>query len=52
MVEIIIFCLVWFLYKKIIRSKKIKKETKTSSNRPVLVRFDFLEQKPVRTGLA
>jgi hypothetical protein len=29
-----------------------KKKTETGSNRPVLVRFGFLEKKPVQTGLA
>ena len=28
------------------------KKTETGSNRPVLVRFGFLEKKPVQTGLA
>jgi hypothetical protein len=28
------------------------KKTETGSNRPVSVRFGFLEQKPVQTGLA
>jgi hypothetical protein len=28
------------------------KKTETSSNRPVSVRFGFLKQKPVQTGLA
>ena len=30
----------------------LKKKTETGSNRPVLVRFGFLEKKPVQTGLA
>jgi hypothetical protein len=29
-----------------------KKKTETGSNRPVSVRFGFLEEKPVQTGLA
>jgi len=29
-----------------------KKKTETGSNRPVSVRFGFLEKKPVQTGLA
>jgi hypothetical protein len=32
--------------------KKNRNQTKTSSNRPVSVRFGFLEEKPVQTGLA
>jgi len=38
--------------KKIIIKLKLKKKTKTSSNRPVLVRFSFLRKKPVQTSLA
>jgi hypothetical protein len=30
----------------------LKKKTETGSNRPVSVRFGFLGQKPVQTGLA
>jgi len=48
-IGIIIFGWIRFLFKKI--TKLILKKTKTSSNRPILVRFDFLEQKPVQTGL-
>jgi len=32
--------------------KKNRNRTETGSNRPVSVRFDFLGQKPVQTGLA
>jgi hypothetical protein len=32
--------------------KKNRNRTKTGSNRPVSVRFNFLEKKPVQTGLA
>jgi hypothetical protein len=32
--------------------KKNRNQTKTGSNRPVSVRFGFLEKKPVQTGLA
>ena len=32
--------------------KKIRNRTETGSNRPVSVRFSFLKQKPVQTGLA
>jgi hypothetical protein len=44
---------VWFLLKKITKLKFKKKQkhrnrTETDSNRPVSVRFCFLEQKPVQ----
>jgi len=48
----IIFGSVQFLLKKIIKSNFLKKKTKIGSNRPVSVRFGFLGQKPVQTGLA
>jgi len=32
--------------------KKNRNRTQTGSNRPVSVRFNFLEKKPVQTGLA
>ena len=49
----IIFGLVWFLSKKITKLKFFfEKKTETGSNRPVSVRFGFLWQKPVQTGLA
>jgi len=32
--------------------KKNQNRTETGSNRPVSVRFGFLEQKPIQTGLA
>jgi hypothetical protein len=47
----IIFYLIWSLLKKIIKSK-FKKKIETGSNRPVSVRFCFLEEKSVQTGLA
>jgi len=53
--KLIIFGLIWFLSKKIIKPKFFKKKTETGSNQPVLVRFGsvrFLGQKPVQTGLA
>ena len=34
------------------KKKKFEKKPETGSNRPVLVRFGFLWQKPVQTGLA
>ena len=46
---------VWFgFYKKKITKPKFffEKKTETGSNRPVSVRFGFLGQKPVQTGLA
>ena len=43
---------VWFLSKKVIKSKSFFKKTETGSNRPVSVQFGFLGQKPVQTGLA
>jgi hypothetical protein len=49
---VIIFYSVWFLSKKITKPKFLKKKTETGSNRPVSVRFGFLGQKPVQTGLA
>jgi len=48
---LIIFDLVRFLYKKIIKLK-FKKKTETGSNWPISIRFGFLRQKPVQTGLA
>jgi hypothetical protein len=45
----------WFgliFIKKIITKLKLKKKTKTGSNRLVSVRFGFLGQKPIQTGLA
>jgi hypothetical protein len=47
---VIIFGLAWFLYKK--TKSKLKKKTKTSSNKPVSVWFGFLEQKLVQIGMA
>jgi hypothetical protein len=41
-----------FIKKSNQTEKKIKKKTKIGSNRPVLVRFGFLGQKLVQTGLA
>jgi len=53
LVGVLIFGLVWFLSKKVIKLNFfIKNKTETGSNRPVSVRFGFLEQKPVQTGLA
>jgi hypothetical protein len=49
LVAVIIFYLVRFLLKKIIKPIFFKK-TETGSNRPVSVQF--LGQKPVQTGLA
>ena len=56
-VGVIIFGLVRFLSKKVTKPKLffLKKNwnrTETGSNRPVSVRFGFLGQKPVQTGLA
>jgi hypothetical protein len=42
--------LVWFLSNKN-NQIEFKKKTETGSNRSVSVRFGFLEQKPVQTGL-
>jgi len=42
---------VWFGFYKKSNQTDLKK-TKIGSNRPVSVRFGFLEQKPVQTGLA
>jgi hypothetical protein len=39
-----------FIQKKVIQN--LKKITETGSNRPVLIRFGFLGQKPVQIGLA
>jgi hypothetical protein len=47
---VIIFYLIWFLYKKKIWNFFFK--TETGSNRPVSILFGFLGQKPVQTGLA
>jgi hypothetical protein len=52
----IIFGSVRFLSKKITKpklflKKKNRNRTETGSNRPVSVRFGFLGQKPVQTGL-
>jgi hypothetical protein len=50
---VIIFGSVRFLSKKAIKPKFfLKKKTEIGSNRPVSVRFGFLGQKPVQTGLA
>jgi hypothetical protein len=57
-VGVIIFSLVRFLSKKVTKpklfffEKKNWNQTETGSNRPVSVRFGFLGQKPVQTGLA
>jgi hypothetical protein len=40
-----------FLSKKITKLIFLKKKTETDSNRRVSVRFGFLGQKPVQTGL-
>jgi hypothetical protein len=37
--KLIIFGLIWFLSKKIIKPKFFKKKTETGSNQPVLVQF-------------
>jgi hypothetical protein len=51
---VIIFGSVRFLSKKVTKPKLFffEKKTETGSNRPVSVRFGFLGQKPVQTGLA
>jgi len=53
---VIIFGSVQFLLKKVTKPnfflKKNRNRTETGSNRPVSVRFGFLEKKPVQTGLA
>ena len=50
---VIIFGLIWFLLKKIIKLNFFNKKTETGLNRPVLVRFSsFLRQKSVQTGFA
>jgi hypothetical protein len=41
-----------FIKKKAIKPNFLLKKTETGSNRPVSVRFSFLGQKPVQTGLA
>jgi len=41
-----------FIKKKNNQTEIKKKKTKTSSNRPVLVRFSFLRKKPIQTSLA
>jgi hypothetical protein len=46
-IGVIIFCSVRFLSKKITKLKFLKKKTKTDSNRPVSVRFDFFR---IKTG--
>jgi len=52
-IGVIIFGSVRFLLKKITKPKFFfEKKTETGSNRPVSVRFGFLGQKPVQTGLA
>ena len=50
----IIFGSVRFFSKKVTKPNFffLKKKTETGSNRPVSVRFGFLGQKPVQTGLA
>ena len=47
----IIFSSVRF-YQKNNQTEFLKKKTETGSNRPILVRFGFLGQKQVQTGLA
>jgi hypothetical protein len=47
----IIFGSVWFLTKKVTKLNLFFKKTKIGSNRPVSVRFGFLGQKLVQTGL-
>jgi hypothetical protein len=49
---VVIFGSVRFLSKKLTKPKYFFKKTETGSNRPVSVRFGFLGQKPVQTGLA
>jgi hypothetical protein len=51
---VIIFGSVLFLSKKVTKTgfKKKQKPNRTSSNRPVLVRFGYFRKKPVQTGLA
>jgi hypothetical protein len=44
--------LVFINKKKVTKLKFKKKKTEIGSNRPVSVRFGFLGQKPVQTGLA
>jgi len=53
LVGVIIFGSVRFLSKKVTKPKFffLKKKTETGSNRPVSVRFGFLGQKLVQTGL-
>jgi hypothetical protein len=48
---VIIFGSVRFLSKKLTKLKFFLKKTETGSNRPVSVRFGFLGQKPIQTGL-
>jgi hypothetical protein len=49
LVAVIIFCSVWFLLKKIIKSIFFKKPKPVQTDQ---FRFSFLGQKPVQTGLA
>jgi len=49
---VIIFGSVRFLSKKNKQTEFFLKKTETGSNRPGSVRFGFLGQKPVQTGLA
>jgi hypothetical protein len=49
---LIIFSSVRFLSKKVTKQNFFFFKTETGSNRPVSVRFGFLGQKPVQTGLA
>jgi hypothetical protein len=41
-----------FYQKKVNKPNLKKKKTETGSNRPGLIRFGFLGQKPIQTGLA
>jgi len=49
---VIIFGSIRFLSKKSKQTEFKKKKTETGSNRPGLIRFGFLGQKPIQTGLA
>jgi hypothetical protein len=49
---VIIFGSIRFLSKKSNQTNFFLKKTETGANRPISVRFGFLGQKPVQTGLA
>jgi hypothetical protein len=51
LVGVIIFGLIWFLSKKVTRPNFFKKKNRTETGFSS-VRFGFLGQKPVQTGLA